>query len=231
MAGAKIACDYPATGLSTPLGAFGRFLEDIMHVAGDGGPEALAHLQRILGYGITGYTSNQIMLMMVGEGSAGKSLLLALIRKLLGPFYRDVSRDMIVNIKGQRPASKGAANPMEAGERTTPHSHCAHCFSSLRRYRPVVSALSDLVLFDLRRIRTPLMHDSLFPSLDPVPLRDEVVYSYRSERCAGRGMRRGEQLGHSVNEAALKKLVGTEVITSRELYKAFVTFETTQLVR
>jgi phage/plasmid-associated DNA primase len=34
----------------------------------------------------------------------------------------------------------------------------------------------------------------------------------------------------TLNEAALKKLVGTEVITSRELYKAFVTFETTQLV-
>jgi hypothetical protein len=37
-----------------------RFLEDIMHVSGEDGPAALEHLQVLLGYGLTGHTSNQV---------------------------------------------------------------------------------------------------------------------------------------------------------------------------
>ena len=51
----------------------------------------------------------------VGEGSAGKSLLLALLRKLLGPAYKDVRKEIVSNAKGQRAAAKGAASPLEAG--------------------------------------------------------------------------------------------------------------------
>lgn len=89
----------------------GEFLREITHT-----PEALAYLQRILGYGITGHISNQVMLTMIGEGGAGKSLLLALLKQVIGPFYKDVSKDMLVTSKGQRPLGKGAANPDEAGE-------------------------------------------------------------------------------------------------------------------
>jgi hypothetical protein len=111
-----IETTYPETGLATPTGQISTFLRDIMHTEGHGGQECLDHLQRLLAYGITGHINCQIMVMMVGAGSAGKSLLLSLLRKLLGPFYKDVSKDMLVNSKGQRPPSRGAASPQEAGK-------------------------------------------------------------------------------------------------------------------
>ncbi|GAQ92399.1 hypothetical protein KFL_010060030 [Klebsormidium nitens] len=92
-----------------------RFLEDIMHVSGEDGPAALEHLQVLLGYGLTGHTSNQVLPIFVGEGSAGKSLLLALLRKLLGAAFKDVGKEILVSSKGQRAAHKGAASPLEAG--------------------------------------------------------------------------------------------------------------------
>jgi hypothetical protein len=56
-----------------------------------------------------------VLAIFVGEGSAGKSLLLALLRKLLGSAYKDVRKEILVNAKGQRAVNKGAASPMEAG--------------------------------------------------------------------------------------------------------------------
>lgn len=74
----------------------GEFLKDITHT-----PEALAYLQCILGYDITGHISNQVMLTMIGEGGAGKSLLLTLLKRLIGSFYKDVSKDIHVgDLKG-----------------------------------------------------------------------------------------------------------------------------------
>jgi hypothetical protein len=106
---------YPSSGIRTPPGQVGAFLEDVMYVSGEGGNEAYTHLLRLLGYAITGYTNNQVFVILVGEGSAGKSLLLKLVRLVLGPYYKDVSRDMLVTVKGQKPPSKGAASPQDAG--------------------------------------------------------------------------------------------------------------------
>ncbi|GAQ89357.1 hypothetical protein KFL_005140020 [Klebsormidium nitens] len=86
----KLPVWWPSTGLATPLGRTGEFLRQITHT-----PEALAYLQRILGYGITGHTSNQVILTMIGEGGAGKSLLLTMLKRVIGPFYKDVSKDML----------------------------------------------------------------------------------------------------------------------------------------
>ncbi|GAQ92791.1 hypothetical protein KFL_011390020, partial [Klebsormidium nitens] len=116
----KLPVWWPSAGLATPLGRTGEFLREITHTS-----EALAYLQRILGYGITGHTSNQVMLTMIGEGGAGKSLLLALLKRVIGPFYKDVSKDMLVTSKGQRPLGKGAANPAEAGLRGIRIAVCA----------------------------------------------------------------------------------------------------------
>jgi hypothetical protein len=112
-AGRQVAFDWA----SHTTGQHGEFLAQITHT-----PEALAYLQRILGYSITGHISNQVMLIMIGEGGAGKSLLLALLKRVMGPFYKDVSKNMLVTSKGQRPLGKGAANPDEAGEQATQDS-------------------------------------------------------------------------------------------------------------
>ncbi|GAQ92901.1 hypothetical protein KFL_011920010 [Klebsormidium nitens] len=148
---------YPRAGLAYPRGAVVRFLEDIMHVTGEDGGAALEHLQVLLGYGLTGHTSNQ--------GSAGKSLLLDLLRKLLGPSYRDVRKEILVNAKGQRAAHKGAASPLEAG---------------------LAGALLAVV--------------------------EETDKS------------------DTLNEAGMKKLTGSDVITARPLFKDFITFTATVLL-
>lgn len=62
---------------------------------------------------------SQVLAIFVGVGSAGKSVLLALLRRLLGSSYKDVRKEILVNAKGQRVADKGAASPLEAGEKVT----------------------------------------------------------------------------------------------------------------
>jgi hypothetical protein len=44
---------------------------------------------------------------LYGQGSAGKSVLMALLRLLLGRFYKDMNKDIIVSARGQRAASRG----------------------------------------------------------------------------------------------------------------------------
>jgi hypothetical protein len=45
---------------------------------------------------------------------AGNGVLMALLRLLLGSFYKDINKDIIVSTRGQRAAAKGAAYPLEA---------------------------------------------------------------------------------------------------------------------
>ncbi|GAQ92762.1 hypothetical protein KFL_011260020 [Klebsormidium nitens] len=156
---------FPGYGISYSRGQMVRFLEDIMHLPGEDGPAAMEHLQVLLGYGLTGHTSNQVLAIFVGEGSAGKSLLLSLLRKLLGPSYRDVRKEIVVNAKGQRAANKGAASPLEAG---------------------LAGALLAVV--------------------------EETDKS------------------DTLDEAGMKKLTGSDIITARPLFKDFVTFTATVLL-
>ncbi|GAQ92893.1 hypothetical protein KFL_011850010 [Klebsormidium nitens] len=156
---------YPRAGLSFPRCEMVGFLEDIMHASGEDGPAALEHLQVLLGYGLTGHTSNQVLPIFVGEGSAGKSVFLALLRKLLGAAFRDVGKEILVNSKGQRAAHKGAASPLEAG---------------------LAGALLAVV--------------------------EETDKS------------------DTLNEAGMKKLTGSDVITARPLFKDFITFTATVLL-
>lgn len=48
--------------------------------------ETIRYMQRLLGYGITGHTRQQVWAIWTGSGSNGKSLLMAIVMKLLGPF-------------------------------------------------------------------------------------------------------------------------------------------------
>jgi hypothetical protein len=65
-------------------------------------------------------TNLQVLGILYGEGSAGKSVLMALLRLLLGRFYKDMNKDIIMSAQGQRAAAKGASSPLEAGEELIP---------------------------------------------------------------------------------------------------------------
>ena len=53
--------------------------------------ELISYIQKLLGYAMTGHTSEQIWCIFTGEGSNGKSLLMSIIEKLLGPSYYKVA--------------------------------------------------------------------------------------------------------------------------------------------
>jgi len=53
--------------------------------------ELILYMQKLLGYAMTGHTSEQIWCIFTGEGSNGKSLLMSIIEKLMGPSYYKVA--------------------------------------------------------------------------------------------------------------------------------------------
>lgn len=79
-----------------------RFLEEVL----PGQPDTHAFLQRFFGYCLTGDTSEHVMLMMVGDGANGKSVMMGVLQGLLGPL--GCTRD--TNLLLERPKG-GAAAP------------------------------------------------------------------------------------------------------------------------
>jgi putative DNA primase/helicase len=85
-------------GLEEGAQRFERFLREIFADRPDVEREELiAFLQRALGYGITGHTSEHIFLMLYGEeGRNGKDTLMTILHAVLGPAAGAVSNDVII---------------------------------------------------------------------------------------------------------------------------------------
>jgi hypothetical protein len=64
---------------------------------------------------------------LYGDGSAGKSVLMALLRLLLGRFYKDMNKDIVVSARGQRAAAKGATSPLEASRENVSSLRDSRC--------------------------------------------------------------------------------------------------------
>ena len=72
------------TGPIAPSPIFDRFLDRV--TAGDA--ELKAYLQRMLGYGLTGWTKEHALFFLHGSGANGKSVLLSTIAGILGDYHR-----------------------------------------------------------------------------------------------------------------------------------------------
>jgi putative DNA primase/helicase len=84
------------TGLHTPCTRFERFLQEIFEEKADR-EELIAFLQRLLGYGITGFTTHHLFPILYGkEGRNGKDTLLTLLKSVLGNIVGAVSNDVFV---------------------------------------------------------------------------------------------------------------------------------------
>lgn len=72
----------PATwkGLDAPCPTWDAFLADIF----DGDVEMLDYIQALLGYGITGFTNEQVFPVLVGKGRNGKGTMLQAVASILG---------------------------------------------------------------------------------------------------------------------------------------------------
>ncbi|WP_406503931.1 phage/plasmid primase, P4 family [Streptomyces sp. NBC_01602] len=75
-----------------------RFIEEIF----PNDPDMPAYIQRLLGYGITGRTSEQCFAVLYGAGSNGKSVLLTVLRKILGEHAATVPFDMFTTTGAKR---------------------------------------------------------------------------------------------------------------------------------
>jgi putative DNA primase/helicase len=62
-----------------------RFKQFLLEILGED-QESIDFLQRLVGYSLTGLTSEQIFVMLHGRGANGKSVLLAILRQLLGEY-------------------------------------------------------------------------------------------------------------------------------------------------
>jgi putative DNA primase/helicase len=68
-----------------------KFVEEIAD-----GPELAAFLKRTFGYAATGFSHEQYIWVFVGPGRNGKGTLFDLIGDILGPYYHQISRAMLV---------------------------------------------------------------------------------------------------------------------------------------
>ena len=76
-----------ATAISTkyhagPTPLVDSFFSDIFN----GDQDTIDYMQRLLGYGITGHTREQVWAIWTGVGSNGKGVLMTILKQLLGPF-------------------------------------------------------------------------------------------------------------------------------------------------
>lgn len=60
-------------------------------------PDLVGYVQRLAGYWLTGYTSEQSLYIFLGDGSNGKSLLLETILKVMGDYGTTSSSDLLVD--------------------------------------------------------------------------------------------------------------------------------------
>lgn len=84
----------------TPGATCPRFEEFLAQVLPD--PEVVAFVKRFLGYCLTGLTSEQVMLILWGEGSNGKSTLVKVLKSVLGPYAQPAPPHLLEASRGER---------------------------------------------------------------------------------------------------------------------------------
>lgn len=98
-------------GLEAECPRFERFLQEIFSDRTEQErDELISFLHRALGYGIAGLASIHMFLMLYGdEGRNGKTLLMTVIKKVLGSAVGAVSNDVLID--GSKFSTPGAAKP------------------------------------------------------------------------------------------------------------------------
>ncbi|KAF9159340.1 hypothetical protein BGX21_008294 [Mortierella sp. AD011] len=99
----QLDTDY--NGLDSSTKDIDKFMEEIF----DNNSELIEYVQRLLGYGITGHTTEQCWLILTGSGGNGKSLLISLLEKLLEKWYVTAPYDVF--FKSAKRAQAGGPSP------------------------------------------------------------------------------------------------------------------------
>jgi P4 family phage/plasmid primase-like protien len=96
---------YNEDDLSKPTPNADRFFSEVMCADSD----MMNFFQKQLGYMLTGEVSDRSMFIWWGHGSNGKGTVSNLVKKIMGEFYVQASKDVM--IKSEGPSNKGSATP------------------------------------------------------------------------------------------------------------------------
>ncbi|MFH0995772.1 MAG: phage/plasmid primase, P4 family [Pseudomonadota bacterium] len=123
------ACPNDWTGIETPCPIWEQAVLDIMA----GSQEMSDFLRRLLGYSITGLTTEHILPVFYGKGRNGKSLIVETVREVMGPLAAPIRSEMLLDQSFMKSSSgpspdimalKGLriafANETDAGRRISP---------------------------------------------------------------------------------------------------------------
>ena len=105
--GDYIKCHAPTEwrGLDCPSPVWDNFLLEIF----DGNTEIVNYLLRLLGYGITGMTTEHVMPVFYGQGRNGKGTIFEVLGKILGDIAKPCGHELLVELSSSK--SGGAASP------------------------------------------------------------------------------------------------------------------------
>ena len=92
-------------GLEFDTSEVDDFFADIFN----GDADVIKYMRRLLGYGITGHTREEVMAIFYGAGGNGKGILNQMLQSLLKDYYCTMSKDCV--IKNERGSAKNAATP------------------------------------------------------------------------------------------------------------------------
>lgn len=96
----SVALDQEYAAIPTPD------IDDFVGSLFNGDAAVIDYLQRLLGYAITGHTSEQVWAIWTGSGSNGKSLLIAVLQRLLARVWVTMAREVIFD-SGRRQTEGG----------------------------------------------------------------------------------------------------------------------------
>jgi putative DNA primase/helicase len=141
--------------------------------------ELFEWIQRFFGYSLSGFTSEQIFLMIQGSGSDGKSVLKDAIRKAMGSYFVVMSKDCIVESRGQRSAGQASSHKVQLQ-----NSRLAICDESSEGAKIDEASIKELT--GCESISTREMHQrqmdmaitfKIALSTNYLPKQDEISYS------------------------------------------------------
>jgi putative DNA primase/helicase len=90
-----------------PRASYGLWSKTISEIAGS--EEVASFLKRALGYAITGNSHEQYIFVFIGPGRNGKGVLFNTIGEILGPFYHEINRAMLLEQRNEpSPAAASA---------------------------------------------------------------------------------------------------------------------------
>ncbi len=85
-----------------PRAEYDLWLKTVEEICG-GDKEVAAFLKRSFGYAITGFSHEQYIWVFTGPGRNGKGVLFNMISQVMGPYYHEINRGMILEQRNEPP--------------------------------------------------------------------------------------------------------------------------------